>query len=73
VVVTGVILAVSLVANLNDLPAVVHAAGTACEMRALGLMALRTLHDRDRGELPVCRTAAARFAARGFPLWICHV
>jgi hypothetical protein len=43
VIVTGV-----LVADLDDLTSVIHAAMAAYEMRTLGLMALGAFHGRDR-------------------------
>jgi len=63
VIVTGV-----LVADLDDLTTIVCAAMTAHEVRALGLMTLGALHRRDRVQLPVRRTTAARFTARRLPL-----
>jgi len=63
VIVTGVF-----VADFYDLTAVIRTAMTAHEMRALGLMTLGALDDGYRVELPVCRTPAARFAARRLPL-----
>ncbi len=63
VIVTGVF-----VADLNDLTAVVSTAMSAQKVRALRLMALVAFHGRDRVQLPVCRTTAARFTARCLPL-----
>jgi len=63
VIVTGV-----LIADLDDLTAIIRAAMTAHEVRALGLMTLGAFHGRDRVQLPVRRTTAARFTARRLPL-----
>jgi hypothetical protein len=67
VIVTGVF-----VADFDDLTAIIRAAMTAHEMRALGLVTLGTLDGRHRIELPVRRTTAARFTARRLPLEVCH-
>ena len=61
-IVTGVF-----VADLDDLTAIIRAAMSAHEMRALRLVTLGALHGRDRVELPVRRTTAARFTARRLP------
>jgi hypothetical protein len=63
VIVTGVF-----VADLDDLTAIIRAAMTAHEVRALGLVTLGTLNNGYRVEFPVRRTTAARFTARRLPL-----
>jgi hypothetical protein len=63
VIVTGVF-----VADFNDLTAIIRAAMTAREMRTLRLVTLGAFHDRNRVQLPVRRTTAARFTARRLPL-----
>lgn len=62
-IVTGVF-----VANLDDLTAIIRTAVAAREVRALRLVTLGAFHDRNRVQLPVRRTTAARFTARGLPL-----
>jgi hypothetical protein len=63
VIVTGVF-----VADLDDLTAIIRAAMTAYEVRTLRLVTLGAFHDRNRVQLPVRRTTAARFTARRLPL-----
>jgi hypothetical protein len=63
VIVTGVF-----VADFDDLTAIIRTAMTAREVRTLGLVTLGAFHDRNRVQLPVRRTTAARFTARRLPL-----
>ena len=67
------VLVTGLVLRLGDLTAVVEAAISADEVRALGFVALRALDGRDRLEFPIRRAPAPRLRARGFPFEICHV
>ena len=61
-----------MIVDFDDLTSIVRPAGFANEMRPLRLVALRALDGRYRIELPVSRTAAARFTARRLPLEVCH-
>jgi len=63
VIVTGVF-----VADFDDLTTVIRSAMTAHEVRALRLVTLGALDGRNRAELPVRRTTAARLTARCLPL-----
>jgi hypothetical protein len=63
VIVTGVF-----VADFDDLTAIIRAAMSTREVRALRLVTLGAFHDRNRVQLPVRRTTAARFTARRLPL-----
>jgi hypothetical protein len=63
VIVTGVF-----VADLDDLTAIIRSAMTAREVRALRFVTLGAFHDRNRVQLPVRRTTAARLTARRLPL-----
>jgi hypothetical protein len=56
-----------LILYFDDLPAGVRAAMFAREVRTFGRVTLRTLDGRHRIQFPVCRTTAARLAARRFP------
>ncbi len=62
-----------IVFDFHDLATGVRAAFAAREMRTLGLVTLRALDRRDGFQFPVGRSAAARFTARRFPFWVCHV
>ena len=63
VIVTGVF-----VADLDDLTAIIRAAMSAHKVRSFRLVTLGALDGRNRVELPVRRTTAARFTARRLPL-----